>query len=543
MIVIHVLICVAAYLLTWQHLFYRACFLPRSAYESGSTVLGMLAHTPTAVMLLVGILPLFIFRKRITWTEVDDSLKMRTFVWIVAAVMGVTFVLSDYNYYYDQAFLMDRIVLLALLIAVWFHPGFLFPFVLVMMTFALQIHYPLPEGMWNWPDKRMPTHMLFAFVWFVYLRIFVKTDPRLPLVLALFMAGAGYAHAGFSKVAIGPEVTTWLLENPTANIFVSAYQQGRWLGHLDEAQVISMAGVLERVGVLNNAFTLFAEIGAGLVLLDKRVARFFLAACILLHLGILSTTGIFFWKWIIVDLSMIVFAGTLWQWNLPDPAVTKRAIAMLTASTMILGAAHTKVTGILFAWWDTRHSQFFSYEVETESGKTYELDPRYFVPYDIVFVQSRFYYAAPKRILPGTFGVSHRYPVFRALQDATVDDLPAVTEEYGQWLFSESIRYDYGRFIQRYVRAVMRGDDKEFLPTWFSVPYHFQTTFPPNHYTGQSKATTVRVFFEEHFYDGDKIHNLSRSEVMVIPIVEDPVPVPSGAPMPAPSPTPVPAAP
>jgi len=41
------------------------------------------------------------------------------------------------------------------------------------------------------------------------------------------------------------------------------------------------------------------------MLLDRRVARFFLAACALLHVGILATTGIFFWKWIIVDIAMI----------------------------------------------------------------------------------------------------------------------------------------------------------------------------------------------------------------------------------------------
>ncbi|MEM9728904.1 MAG: hypothetical protein AAF997_09985, partial [Myxococcota bacterium] len=118
-------------------------------------------------------------------------------------------------------------------------------------------------------------------------------------------------------------------------------------------------------------------------------------------------------------------------------------------------------------------------------------------------------------------GVTHRYPVFAALQEATVDDLPEVYREYAVRQFNRSLRYDFGRFIQRYVRAVMRGDEKEFLPSWFSVPYHFQTTFPPNVYVGQSKATRVRVFFEQHFYDGDEIHDLQRVEVMAIPIAED----------------------
>ncbi len=515
------LICAALYALTWRKLFFEVCLLPRSLYEEGSIVLGLLRHEPTLVLLLVGVLPLIVFRKRISWELIDVSMRMRNFVWIVAAVMGVNFILSDYNYYYDHSFLFDRAVLGVLLLLIRVHPGFLFPFLVTLMAFALQIHHPLPEAMWNWPDKRMPTHLLIALVWFVYLRIFVRTDSRLPLILGLVVAGSTYAHAGLSKIAIGPELTTWLLENPTSNIFVSAYQNGNWLGHLSESQVVTVAGILGKVDVLNNAFTLIAELGAALVLLDRRVARLFLAACILLHLGILATTGIFFWKWIIIDAAMIWYAGTLWKWGLPDPTVSKAYAAGLTALTIAFAVSHFKTTGVLFAWWDTRHCQFFSYEVETEDGERSRLDPRYFAPYDIMFVQSRFYYVLPWPVLPGTFGVTHRYPVFEALETAEIEDLPGIYERYAIRFFLPDRRYDFGRFIQRYVTAAMRRPQKERLPKWLSMPYHFQTSFPPDDYTGEAKIETVHVYFEEHFYDGEQIHDLRRVEVMTIPIGEE----------------------
>lgn len=521
MVIVHVLICAALYALTWRKLFFESFLLPRSLYEEGSVVLGVLQHEPALVMLSIGILPLIVFRRRISWELIDVSMKMRNFVWIVAAVMGVNFILLDYNYYYDHSFLFDRAVLAALLVLIRFHPGFLFPFVVMMMAFALQIHHPLPEAMWNWPDKRMPTHLLFAFVWFVYLRIFVRTDPRLPLILAVFVAGSTYAHAGLSKMAIGPELTTWLLENPTSNILVSAYQNGNWLGHLSTPQIMKLASFLSQIDVLNNGFTLFAEIGAALMLLDRRVARLFLAACILLHLGILSTTGIFFWKWIIVDIAMIWYAGALWKWGVPDPWVSRPYAVALAALTFVFAVTHFKTTGVLFAWWDTRHTQFFSYEVETDSGRRYSLDPRYFTPYDIMFVQSRFYYILPRPVLPGTFGVTHRYPVFQALQEASVEDLPAIHRRYGISFFRPDLRYDFGRFIQRYVTAAMRRDDKKHLPGWLSTPYHFQTTFPNDNYPGDSKIRTVHVYFEEHFYDGTQIHDLQRVEVMAVPIGDE----------------------
>lgn len=520
MVIVHVLICAALYALTWRKLFFEGCLLPRALYENGSVVLGIFQHEPTLVLLLGGALPLIVFRKRISWELIDVSMKMRNFVWIVAAVMGINFILSDYNYYYDHSFLFDRIVIAALLVLIRLHPGWLLPFVVTMMAFALQIHHPLPEAMWNWPDKRMPLHILFVLIWFVYLRIFVRTDSRLPLILAIFVAGSTYAHAGLSKMAIGPEVTTWLFENPTSNILVSAYLNGNWLGHLSASTVVDLAGFLREIDVLNNGFTLIAEVGATLVLLDRRVARVFLGACVLLHLGILSTTGIFFWKWIVVDIAMIWYAGLLWKWGAPDPTVTKAYAVGLAALTFAFAATHFKTTGILFAWWDTRHTQFFTYEVETESGKRYSLDARYFTPYDIMFVQSRFYYIVPGPVLPGTYGVTHRYAVFEALQHAEVDDLPEIYQEYATSFFRPDLRYDFGRFIQRYVTAAMRRERKERLPRWISTPYHFQTTFPPDDYRGESTIRTVHVYFEQHFYDGSQIEDLRRIEVMAIPIGE-----------------------
>jgi hypothetical protein len=517
-VIVHVLICAALYALTWRKLFFEVCLLPRSLYEDGSVLLGIARHEPTLVLLLAGLLPLIVFRKRISWELIDVSMKMRSFVWIVAAVMGLNFILSDYNYYYDHSFFFDRAALAVLLILIRFHPGFLFPFVVLMMAFALQIHHPLPEAMWNWPDKRMPTHLLFALVWFVYVRVFVRTDPRLPLILAVFTAASIYAHAGFSKMAIGPELTTWLLDNPTSHILVSAYQNGNWLGHLKPSTVVRVAEWLSHVDVINNGFTLVAEVGAALALLDRRITRLFLSACVLLHLGILATTGIFFWKWILVDIAMVGYAGLLWKWGAPDPSVTKAHAVGLAALTFVFAMGHFKTTGILFAWWDTRHAQFFSYEVETDSGERYSLDARYFTPYDIMFVQSRFYYIVPKRVLSGTYGVTHHYPLFTALETAQVVDLPGIYERHAMSFFRPDLRYDFGRFIQRYVTAAMRRDRKEWLPRWLSPPYHFQTTFPADQYPGGSRIRMVHVYFEQHFYDGSRIHDLERVEVMAVPI-------------------------
>lgn len=520
LVVVHLLICLAVYFLGARKVFFRACLLPAEAYQSGSTVLGMLSHAPTLVLLSLGTLPLAVFRDRIAWAEIDESGKMRNFVIIVAAVLGVTFALSDYNYYYDTSFIFDRLAILALLIAIWFHPGFLFPFLVTMLVFGLQTQYPLPGGSWSWVDKRMPTQILLVLVGYLYVRIFVRTDHRLPLVLAITVAGAGYVHAGFSKLAIGPELTTWLFENPTSNIFVSAYQQGRWLGHLSEAQVVDAAGVLRRFDPLTNGYTLFAEIGGGLMLLDRRLTRFFLGAAVVLHLGILATTGIFFWKWIIVDLAMIWYARVLWKWRVPDPAVTKPIALALVACTFLLGVADMMKTGVLFAWWDTTSTRFLTYEVQTESGDRYELDPRYFAPYDITFVQSRFYYAVPQKLLPGTYGVTHRYPVFVALQTASVKDLPVIIERYGTRRFDPRLADGFRRFVQRYVEASMRDGTKSFPPSWLSLPYHFQTTFPANTYSGQSKIRSVHVFFEQHLFDGVEIHDVERTEVMTIALQE-----------------------
>lgn len=108
--------------------------------------------------------------------------------------------------------------------------------------------------------------------------------------------------------------------------------------------------------------------------------------------------------------------------------------------------------------------------------------------------------------------------MFDALENASVEDLEEIREQHAIQFFNPRLRDIFGGFVQQYVRASMNGERKAFLPRWLSVRYHFQTTFPDDQYDGQSKVERVRVYFEQHFYDGDEIHDLGRTEIMLVPI-------------------------
>jgi hypothetical protein len=220
-----------------------------------------------------------------------------------------------------------------------------------------------------------------------------------------------------------------------------------------------------------------------------------------------------------MDVVMIVYAERYWR-SLRTSQLTWRSRWSLVLLTLLFAIYELKASGVLFAWWDTRHSKFCAYEVETVDGRRMRLDARYFSPYDLMFVQSRFYYAVPRKVVPGTFGVSHSYPAACALNDMTPGDFADVLDRFGVNFYHERQANVYRLFLQRYLRNAMKRERKEWVPSWFPPPYHFQTTLPPGSYLHGPKIKTLYVYFEEYLFYNDKIHRLSRSEILRIPITE-----------------------
>ena len=397
------------------------------------------------------------------------------------------------------------------------HPGFIGPLLALLLVFFGQIAGPLPDADWHWPDKRLPVDFLILFVAFLGTRLVTRAGLSVLLAATLILIGGAFSHAALSKLALGPHFWTWPLENSTSNILVSAYVSGGWLRPLGDQRVIALAGFLARLDPVIGVLTVVAEIGGLLVLVSPRVARSLFLIWIGLHATILLTTGIFFWKWILFEVGCL-----LWLRQLGRTLETQRFVGSAFArTTAIFGMLAMLITPRLyrnvdFAWFDTRLAGWFEMTGVGASGQTYRIDPRFFAPYDTTFQQSRFHYLRDGTALVGTYGVTHSYAIFSALERSSARDVAGVETRLGTRLGNPRIAQHWAQFVSTWFRASAARGARNVVPRWLSPPFHFQTFAAPNTYQGQEPLHELRVEYLETFHEPDRLVPLRRDHVMTI---------------------------
>jgi hypothetical protein len=492
----------------WPH----HCQLPQGSYFAPILVQQIWNHTPLALFLVVNVGLLLVFRRRLAWREIDAGGRTRWLVFAAAAILAWAFSTWDVNLYYDQIHLLDRLLLLGLLALLLVHPLFVVPFLGLLLAFALQLYYPLPEGGWMWPDKRLPLDALILFNAFLLVRIVTRARAHVFPLLVLSLTGASYAHAAIEKLRLGPYLGSWL-SNHTSNITVSAFTNGGWLRGLGEERVVGLARAMSHTDLLMGIGTLLIEASGFLILVSPRATRFVICGFLGLHTMILATTGIFFWKWMLFDLALLWYVSRLRRDDTPLYSRRNTLLVML-----VVAATRLYFYNVDYAWFDSKVANFFVMRGIGESGREYRLEPRFFSPYDLIVQQSRFYYLTDRPVLAGTYGTTHDFALLRDLETARVEDLPRLRAEHGRKWANPGWAQSFRDFVQRYTTNAQERGSKHIWLNWLAPPHHFQTTLAPNAYDFQEPLVRVEVDFEEHFFDGQKIVPTVRETVMVIPL-------------------------
>lgn len=474
--------------------------LPYPLFLEPTMVRGVL-EDDAATLLLLGCLLLLAPAVRATrWTDIDEAAHTRWLALIAAGMLTWAFVTYDVNLYFGHAYLLERLLLLACCAAIAWHPIAIAPFLVLLMMVAAQGHFPLPEGRWMWPDKLLPLGALVVLLAHVMVvALFGKrTRPEILLVALLCYVGANYGWAGLNKMARGPDVTTWLLHNDLSNLFVSSYVSGGWLGHWTPEEVIATRDTLHTFALPLGIVGLGTELCAFLLLMHRKLTRVALIAIVVLHIGIFLVSGIFFWKWIVFDLALVAYLHL----RRDVPIYTKR-LRMLGLVVMLGAPLYFFDAG--FAWFDTKLVNYFEIYGVAESGNRYRIHPRFFAPYDMIYQQSRHFYALREPVLTGTYGTSIDWQLTEALQTATPDDLPEIRRRFGRDLYSANTEGTFLYMVRRYVESAQRQGYRKSWTSAIAPPFHFQTMMPDDVYDFQEPLTHVEIRFLEALATQDTI--------------------------------------
>jgi hypothetical protein len=505
----------------WPALFEGASLRP-SDYFSRTLFDKALSLAQLGWPLLTSTAVIGLSARHLSWRKLDPGCRTRAFILIVAGLFAWVYSTFDINFYLDQTHLVDRLLLLSLWALAWIHPIIVPLFVAQSLVLAIQLHFPLPEGDWMWPDKRLPIDTLILFNGFLLIKgiagpLRVRLHPLLFPIATLCVTGASYVHAGVNKARLGPHWWSWIVDNEISNLLVSAHLQANWLGDWSHETVLRWSQLLSIANPLLGGFSFCAELSAIALLLNWKATRAILIALIAMHIGIVLTSGIFFWKWIVFDATLLAYIHYLRRdarrqepagVDAPPFELFGWGQAIIGAIMIVAGPLYARLVPL--AWMDTEYVNFSRYVGVTAGGERYTIDPYFFAPYDVLFTQSRFFYLDRSSTLVGTYGVSPSYSLAQALNDVSSMDRLARLRRVAAGRYYDRARAEtFAGFVRRFTNAAQA---RHGTPSWLrrlAPPYHFQRQPFHDAYAFQSELVKVEVIAYEYFHQDGRLYELA----------------------------------
>ena len=464
------------------------------------------------LLLLTAALLLFRFRSvGHPWHEYQFGRELRVFITLVALVCAWAFSTYDYNLYFDRAHTLDRLLLVALAVLIYWKPVFIFPFALLLYTIVWQFDYPL-VGQYPWTEMNLPVRLLAMFAALFLLNLVTgrrKTEDYIFLLCCLIPAF--YWGSGIGKFQLN-----WISHRQLHNLLFGAYSAG-WLSFLEPSAIVSLVNGIARFTLPMMVFTLVVEWGALLFLSRRLVALALLIGFILFHLGVFAISGMFFWKWIFIEAALIaLFIGRLKSLALPIFTPGHFLISLVLIGGGVIWFKPTNLS-----WYDTRLSYAYRFEGIGESGARYALPTPTFTPYSDMFTLGNFGYLNPGPQLTHIFGVTtDRWLARTLLSVSSLEQVEALEQSYADSRFDPESSAAFDEFIQRFIGHLNQRKSKRTLFSILQAPPHLWSFSRQPTFTGVEPLRKVIVYQHTWLYDGGEFREIRSKPIRLIDIPE-----------------------
>jgi hypothetical protein len=461
-------------------------------------------------------IPLVLGWKRLRWEALGPDRTLQIFVCVLVFTIAWTFSLYEYNFYLNRGHCADRLILAGLAVLSVWRPGFVPLFLLQAFLLAGQFDCPLRN--FKRTDVLVLFEVLIAWTGYAFIKLILPRFSVKPFALLAFcLLASQYFFSAVAKFELGG----WLSENDIVNLFMAAHDNGLW-AFCDGESVQSMGRTISTFNQPLKFVTVVLEAGVIVALLNRWILAAFFFGLAMMHVGIVFTSGIFFWKWMVLDFAIVFLwfrLGTQ-QGSLVETNRFNRYLPFALSVVIILASSHLWKSATL-GWWDTAVSGVFRVEVVSENGAVQEVVPADFAPFDYPFAQGRFFYLDNRKNLVGSFGTTVARDRFDALTRAQT---PADIVNYKQTLgLKESTDNEsilrYEKFMRRFFGNM---NERRGSGNFFDVlapPQHIWT-YPigGTQFRWSEPIAKVRVRYTETFFDGEQSHVFSDKLVKEIEI-------------------------
>jgi hypothetical protein len=200
-------------------------------------------------------------------------------------------------------------------------------------------------------------------------------------LLAIAVHFSNYFYSGVKKIFLGEHPLSWVIHNETWSLMLTSSV----LGHLPLSfdQTLTSIGItsFQKFVVIGNASIFFGQLFA---IVAGVSIRWIIFACLfydLTHILIFLTTGIFFYKWIILNFAIIAALLSVRNKIVPNP-LKVMIVAMIVAAPLPFFVAK-------LGWWDTRslnHEQFYAI---LNDGTEVSVPTNYWGSFAVTYAQLR----------------------------------------------------------------------------------------------------------------------------------------------------------
>ncbi len=284
-----------------------------------------------------------------------------------------------------------------------------------------------------------------------------------------FFAGIGihlanYFWSGYGKLHLrnaGP--LDWALENPTYILATTSYMVGTFtvydLPFIDAQTALALT---KFINVPMNCFVLAIQLLCVLAAFRRRALIVITLLYDLMHVGIFLLTGIFFWKWILLNVG-IVQALSCRKREMTFLPIAVVAGAIFTAPSMF--------TTVILAWFDTGGVNAGRIVAETAAGDRVDVPSNFFIDKSISFAQQDPGKPFDQALRTKTWGVTRRYEIMKSFTDRCDFEGPIRPTVRPEKLA------DVAQFLQLHHRRLvdLAGEDGRFAYNLY--PHHIWSSW------------------------------------------------------------------
>lgn len=413
---------------------------------------------------------------------------------LIAAVMTQTYTLGflDYNHFFDNWMLLDRLLLWGLGIFVIFRPLFLPFFILQLILMTAQHKFPQIIGFDNVHKSIAIPILLYFWLWAVLSRfIKVKDGKQLAVLPAMAILSLWYIFAGIGKLQID-----WQSQNSLYHLFAAATDAG-WLSGWSQEVKVWMGEALTQYRDFLLWSTIILEIALPLLLFFNRTTALIASISLMVfHLFVYLFSGILFWQWTVLELVYMFFL--IFR---PDDVRSLFTWKNRSAYWLLLLLIPISVHVGKLSWFDCGYINLYTFYLVDKEGNRTQLDATYFSPYDTGFAKNRFYFTTRFKTIANTYGQCNDAELLKLVEqwsEATTEDNLGIIEEFrrrkGSARYDEDKARRFRDFLVTFISNKNRYDPK--LISNFSVPPHMQQG-PDQRNLQVADLDHLAVIFEE----------------------------------------------